>query len=188
MSDACSMPTPLPDLLAYWAGEMDATVEETLEAHLIACGQCCARLARLVELAAAIRGQFRAGRLGAVLSAASIRHLQEAGMQVREYRLPAGGSVNCTVGPGDDLVAAHLQAPLRDVRRLDLTFDPGGEGARLRMADIPFDPTSGVVVLASSVEQLRTLGVVTLRAALIAVDERAEQVIGDYTFRHSPWS
>lgn len=187
MSDVCTTPAPLPDLLAWWLGEMDEQSQARFEEHLFGCGECSARLGHLVHLGNAIQREFREGRLGSVLSAASVRRLKDAGMRVREYRMQPGGSVNCTVAPEDDLVAAHLHAPLRDVQRLDLSIDAGDGNARRRVADVAFDPASDEVVLASSVAALRKLGVVTQRVDLIAESGGAERVIGSYTFNHSPW-
>jgi len=78
-----------------------------------------------------------------------------------------------------------MEAPLRDVRRLDLIFD-SGEGARHRLENIAFDPASDEVVFAPSVAELRKLGVSTHRAHLVAVSPDAERVIGSYTFNHAP--
>lgn len=188
MSETCAMPTPLPDLLAYWLGEMDEASGARLEEHLFGCAECSARLGGVVHLAEAIRREFREGRLASVLSAASMQRLKDSGMRVREYRMQPGGSVNCTVAPEDDLVAAHLHAPLQGVRRLDLSIDTGEGGAPRRLPDVAFDPASDEVVLASSVVEVRRLGVVTQRVELIAVSDGAERVLGRYTFNHSPWN
>lgn len=187
MNGVCTTPTPLADLLAWWLGEADEASRLRLEDHLFDCGACAARLEGLVRLAAGIRSEFREGRLGTVLTAASVDRIKESGMRVREYRLQPGESVNCTVAPDDDLVVAHLRAPLDDLQRLDLRIHAGGEGAPQHLSDVPFDATAGEVVLASSVEALRKLAAVTLRAELIAVSDEAERSIGQYIFHHSPW-
>jgi hypothetical protein len=184
---ACKTSRPLPDLLAYRLGEMDAASEAVFEEHLFGCARCSARLAGLEQLTSAIRTEFREGRLGSVFSAPFIRRLKDAGMRVREYRLQPGGSVNCTVGPEDDLVVAHLHAPLTDVRRLDLVLDGGEEDFPLRLKDIAFDPSSDEVAFASSVVELRKLDAVTLRAALFAVNGDQERMIASYVFNHSPY-
>lgn len=188
MSEAvCATPMSLPDLLAYRLREMDPADEARFEEHLFGCAECSDRLADLEHLAEAIQREFREGRLGSVFSASFIRRLKDAGMRVREYRLQAGSSVNCTVGPEDDLVVAYLHAPLQGVRRLDLVFDEGEGGSGRRLSDVAFDPASDEVAFASSVVELRKLGVATLNARLVAVSEGAERVIGSYTFNHSPY-
>ena len=85
-----------------------------------------------MRLGDGIQQVTRAGDVHAVLTAAFIRRLQQSGVRVREYRLQPGGSVNCTVAPEDDLVVAHLHAPLGDVERLDLLLDDVTSGARWR--------------------------------------------------------
>jgi hypothetical protein len=181
----CATPVPLPELLAYWLGEMDEAAQARLEEHLFDCAECSSRIGNLVNLAAAIKREFREGRLGSVLTVPFVQQLKQAGMRVREYRIEPGGSVNCTVAPSDDLVVTHLGAPLQEVQRLDLIFE--GEGWRQRLQDIAFDPLSGEVVFAPSVAELRKMGVSTYRAHLVAVGPDAERVIGQYTFNHSPY-
>jgi hypothetical protein len=175
----------LPELLAYWLEELNDVSQARLEEHLFGCAECSGRIARLVKLAKAIRQEFQEGRVGSILTVPFVRQLKEAGMRVREYQIPSGCSVNCTVAPDDDLVVSHLAAPLQDVRRLDFIFE--SQGGRQRLEDIAFDPASGEVVFAPSAAELRKLGVSTHRAQLVAVGPDAERVIGNYTFNHSPW-
>ncbi|HSC07677.1 MAG TPA: zf-HC2 domain-containing protein [Steroidobacteraceae bacterium] len=182
----CVTSVPLPELLAYWLGEMDEIAEARLEQHLFGCAECSGRIANLVNLTQAIRQQFREGRLGTtILTARFVQQLKDAGMRVREYHIQPGGSVNCTIAPDDDLVVSHLDAPLQDVGRLDFIIE--GASWRHRLEDIAFDSASGKVVFAPSVAELRKLGVSTHRARLVAVSPGEERVIGDYTFKHSPY-
>jgi Putative zinc-finger len=176
-----------PELIAYWLGELADDREAELDEHLFGCEACGARLRELVRLGEGIQRVTRAGDVHAVLTAAFIRRLQQSGLRVREYRLRPGGSVNCTVTPDDDLVIAHLHAPLEGVRRLDLLFDDVTQGARWRVEDVAFDPATDEVVIAPNVTELRGFGFATQRVQLIAVEPAAERVIGDYTFNHSPY-
>jgi hypothetical protein len=187
VSDAtCTAPTPVTDLIAYWVGELDGARETGLEEHLFGCETCSVRLSQIVHLGEGIKRVTRAGGVHAVLTAEFIRRLQESGMRVREYRLQPGGSVNCTVAPEDDLVIAHLHAPLADVQRLDLVLDDETSGTRQRAQDVAFDPAADEVVMVTNVTALRELGVATLRAQLLAIEQGNERVIGEYTFNHSP--
>lgn len=184
----CTAPTPVATLIAYWLGELDGVREAQLEEHLLGCEACSANLGQLVRVGEGIRHATRAGSVHAVLPAAFIQRLQASGVRVREYRLQPGGSVNCTVAPEDDLVVAHLHAPLRDVQRLDLLFDDVTSGARWRVEDVAFDPAADEVALASNTTDLRRLPVTTQHLQLVAVERAAERVIADYTFNHSPYS
>src|SRR5262245_15590733 len=160
MSEArCAIPVPQQELLGYWLGEVDDDAQARLEEHLFDCAECSGRLARLVNLGKAIGRELREGRLGStlILTVPFVQQLKAAGMRIREYQIPAGGSVNCTIAPDDDLVVSHLAASLQDVRRLDFIFE--SEGWRQRLEDIAFDPASGEVAFAPSVAELRKLGV-----------------------------
>ncbi len=181
----CTSPAQLTDMLAYWLGETDEPTQDSFEEHLFVCRDCGAGLDRLVQLTNGVRGELREGRLSSILTEKFIQTLKAAGVRIREYRLHPGGSVNCTVAPEDDLVVGHLHAELQGVSRLDLMLDEVERGARRRLPDVSFDPSSDGVVLAPSTAELRKLGIATLRVELIAVSDGSEQVIGSYTFNHS---
>jgi hypothetical protein len=172
-------------LSAWWLGELDASREAELEEHFLGCETCSARLRDLMRLAEGIKHAARTGDVAAVVTDAFIRRLQASGVRVREYRLEPGGSVNCTVAPDDDLVVAHLGAPLQDVQRLDMVVDDLTRGIRWRARDVAFDPATNEVVMAPSVSELRQLTRATLRVQLVAMDRAVERVIGNYTFNHS---
>jgi hypothetical protein len=100
--------------------------------------------------------------------------------------VPQNGSVNCTITPGDDFVVARLEAPLAGVTRLDLV-NVGPDGKReMRLEDIPFVAESGSVVVSTRIAALRALPSVTLRMRLLAVDDKGERTVGEYTFHHTP--
>lgn len=179
----CTMPTQ--DLLAYWLGELDAAEESRLDEHLFACAACSERLGTIASLGAAIRNELLRGDFGFVLPAAFIRRLKASGLHVREYNLEPGGSVNCTVTPDDDLVVAHMRAPLGDVRRLDLLIQDSVAGS-MRANDVAFDPAADGLTMVPSVAFLRTLRNAQQRVRLVAVDGVEERVIADYTFNHYP--
>jgi hypothetical protein len=143
------------------------------------------RLAAIVDLGAAIRGELLRGAFSFVTSAPFIRRIKEAGWQVREYDLPAGGSVACTVTPDDDFVVSYLRAPLRDVRRLDVLIDDTTSGKH-RANDVAFDPEADALATVTSTAYLKTLGHSQQRVRLVAVDGVEERVVADYTFNHSP--
>ena len=173
------------ELLEYWLGELDAAHELRLDEHLLACAPCSGRLRAFVDLGAAIRNELLRGAFGFVLPAPYVRRIKQTGLQVREYDLEPGGSVNCTITPDDDLVVSYLRAPLRDVRRLDCVIDDPAAGTT-RLSDVAFDPGTDGVALVPSVMYLRTLGRAQVRARLVAVEDVGERVIADYTFNHAP--
>lgn len=180
----CIRSIPASALLGYWLGESVAE-EAAIEEHLMGCAHCSARLDSLVRVGQGIRRATRSGRFHGVLSAAFVEALRRDGLRVREYRMPPGGSVACTVAPDDDLVVSYLGAALRDVQRLDLVFEDLASGSEMRMIDVAFDPAADEVVLAPNVAMLREFDSGTRRARLIAVQDGVERELGSYTFNHT---
>jgi hypothetical protein len=185
MTHAACMQLSAQELTEYWLGEVDELREQRLDEHLFACADCSERLDALVELGAAVRRTFLDGWLNIVLPEPFIRRIKEAGFQVREYDLAAGGSVDCTVTPEDDFVVSYLRAPLRDVQRLDVLIDDTTSG-KFRANDVAFDPAAAALAAVTSTAYLRTLRHSRQHVRLVAVDGVDERVIGDYTFNHSP--
>jgi hypothetical protein len=169
-------------LVDYW---FDAADDAPLDAHVLACDVCTASLEWLAALADAIPDVVRRGETPLIMPDALLSRLRAEGAHVREYRLPPGGSVNCTIAPADDVVVAHLEAQLAGATRVDLVASSGTHTHRA--ADIPFDPARGSIVLASRTRDLRALGRVTFVARLVAVDAHGEREIGCYTFHHAPF-
>ena len=173
------------ELTEYWLGELDDAHEHRVDEHLFACAACSKRLAALVDLGGAIRRTFVEGWLNVVLPEPFLRRIKDAGFQVREYHLPAGGSVSCTVTPDDDFVVSYLRAPLKGVKRLDVLIDDKTSGKH-RATDVAFDPSAGALVTVTSTAYLKTLKHSRQRVRLVAVDGVDERVVADYTFNHYP--
>ena len=183
----CPSPLAWDTLLAYWLGELGAEAQAHTEEHYLGCAGCSRRLAQLAALAQGVRQLVRQGGVNMGIDEPFVQRLAEDGLQVREYRVPRNGSVNCTVAPEDDIVVARLGAPLDEVRRVDLVTvsDDGRES--MRQQDIPFVARSGGVLFSPGIDQLRALPATTLRMRLLAVDEGGERTLGEYTFHHTPW-
>jgi hypothetical protein len=170
----------LATFLAYRVGELDPSSEAELEQHYLGCEQCSARLGEIEAIASGVRRVFSAGAIGAVLAPAFAEQLRASGTRIREYHVEANGSVNCSVAPEDDLLLSRLQAPLQGVTRVDLVVGD------LRFEDVPFDASSGEVVLTPGTEHIRGMPAHRLIMRLVAVDAQGERVLGDYTFDHTP--
>ena len=146
------------------------------------------QLQALVELGDGIRKLVQRGRLRGVFTDALPKRLAEAGLHVREYRVPRDGSVHCTIAPDDDVVFARLEAPLADVRQLDLlVLHPEGQGHE-RLEHVPFYASASEVVVVPGTDLLRALPVSTMRMQLVAVEHGSDRLIGEYTFHHTPWA
>lgn len=182
----CHEPIDVETLVAWWLGELPAERAAALEEHLFGCAHCTARMEGLVALAAGVRAVVETGRVTLVVSRPFVEALRSAGMRLREYRVGPGGSVRCTIAGDDDAVISRLQAPLRGVKRLDLVRMRDGMPSAARVADVPFDPATGEVLVVPSAAWLKTMPAFTMRMQLIAVGEAGEEQIGEYTFDHSP--
>jgi anti-sigma factor ChrR (cupin superfamily) len=182
---------PAEGLLDYWLGDSDAAATEAIDAHLMQCDTCGQALDELVALGHGIRDALRAGTVGGVVGAAFLQRLAGQGLQVREYRVPPGGSVNCSVAPGDELLVSHLALPqpLRTgLRRLDLHVELSLEpGVRHELLDIPFDPQAGEVLYVHKIAEVRPRPAHTAQATLVAVDGAGARELGRYVFHHRPW-
>ena len=175
-------------LVAYWLGELPAPEAEKAEEHFFACAQCAARLEWLAALAGAVRHAVRAGRVGLFVSRQFVDALARAGLRLREYRVEAGGSVNCAIGADDDAVVSRIRAPLAGVKRVDALrrVSIGGvDEPEERVGDVPFDPAAEEVLFLPTAALLKRMPSHTMRVRLVAVDEAGERPLGDYTFLHA---
>lgn len=185
--EACAKPLDEASLLAYWLGELDEAEDARIGEHLLGCGHCTASAQWLADAASGIRSLVDAGAVQAVVTGSFLKRAAAGGLQLREYRVLPEGSVNCTLGPDDDLLVTRLVAPLAGVARADLlVLGPAGETWQ-RADDIPFDAAAGEVVILSKVAEVRAMPAVSFRMRLVAGHPKGERVLGDYQFHHAPW-
>ena len=126
-ASACADPLDFSVLIDHWLGDLAPAEEERVEEHLLGCPACSQRLGDLVALTDGVRRLANLGVVRAVVTSAFLERLVDEGLRVREYRLVPGGSVECTVTPSDDLVAARLAADLRGAQQICV----GGLRARI---------------------------------------------------------
>jgi hypothetical protein len=183
---SCHSPLAWDSLLEYWLGELEPETEARTEEHYLGCAECSGRLEQLAALAREVRAVARTSGVNMVINDQFVRRLAESGLQVREYRLPLNGSVNCTVAPEDDVVVARLEAPLEGVKRVDMLYVDSDGRPEMRQEDIPFVADSGGVVFSPGIDVLRALPATTLRVRLVAVENNGERTLGEYRFNHTP--
>ena len=183
---SCTNPID-PNVLAdYWLAELPEAEERALEEHLFSCGECSQQLQSMAQLGDAIRTLAKQGNLPLIVTQDFLDRLRRNGFRTREYSVPAGGRVECTVTAQDDFLIGRMAANLRDVERLDLAMcEPSGE-ERLRLRDIPFRADSTEVILNYPVGLARRSGRDLLVMKLLAVTEQNERLLGEYTFNHTP--
>ena len=181
----CANPLDAAVLFDYWVGKLGKEEEEVVEEHLFGCDGCGERLKEAIALAEGVRNVAREGTLQTVVSEAFVKRAVEEGLRVRQYVVPANGSVQCTVAAEDDLLIGRLEADLRGVQRVDLSWiDSQGMELR-RQEDIPFDREAGNVLWQYSITMAKAAPSETLVARLVSVEGESERVIGEYTFHHT---
>ena len=183
---SCANPID-PNILAdYWLAELPEADERVLEEHLFTCEDCTRQLQSMAQLGQGIRTLVKQGNLPLIVTQDFLDRLTLQGFRTREYSVPAGGRVECTVTPEDDFLIGRMAANLRDVERLDLAMcEPSGE-ERLRLRDIPFRADSAEVILNYPVGPARRSGPDLLVMNLLAVSKENERLLGTYTFNHTP--
>ena len=185
MGAPCDEPIDLVVLAGYWLEEEDRLDLDAIEEHLLACETCSRRLRALVALGDGIRGLARAGAVEVIVTPSFLAHAAGEGLRTREYRVPPGGRVDCTVTQQDDLLVGRLAGDFRGVSRLDVVADREGLPAR-RIEDVPISPEATELIVAQAMPSLRTLQHARLRIRLMSQEAGGERLIGEYTFDHSP--
>lgn len=178
----------LEKLVAYLLGDLPAAEGEAVEEHFFACARCAGRLEWLAALSDGVRAVVRDGRVGLYISRGFVDALAKAGLRLRHYQLELNGSVNCTIRADDDAVVSRLRAPLAGVTRVDVVrqMSIGGvEEPEDRIRDVPFSAAAGEVVFIPNPSWLKATASFTMRSRLVAVDEKGERTLGEYTFVHA---
>ena len=181
---SCANPLDPAVLADYWLAELPAAEESVVEEHFFACEDCSRSLQSLIALAEGIRTLARQGNVGMVVTREFLDRLAREGLRAREYAPRAGGAVECTVMPQDDLLIGRLAVDLTGIERLDLALcDPSG-AERHRFRDIPFRAGLSEVLLNYPIGLARQSGPDVLVMKLLAVP--GERVLAEYTFNHTP--
>jgi hypothetical protein len=182
----CSDPIDSAVLADYWLALLAPPEEEAVEEHLLSCDQCGARLREVVALADGVGQLAREGCLRMIVSDTYLKRAAEKGLRVREYALPPGGSVQCTVTAEDDFLIGRLAADLSGAKQIDLSICNASGIEQFRLPDIPVPPGGASVILHESSTIMKEAPSSTMIARLIAHDETgSERLLGEYTFNHT---
>lgn len=182
---SCATPLNAAVLADYWLGLLSQPEDEALEGHLFTCDDCNARLSEMIALAGELRKLAYEGSLRMVVSERFLERAAAKGMTVRQYAPPHGGKVDCTVTLKDDLLIGRLAADFSEAKRIDLAICDGDGIEQLRMTDIPFRPGQGTLLLHESITRAKAAPSEVMIARLIAIDESAERLVGEFTFNHT---
>ena len=185
MMPRCQAPIPDGTLLDYWARDL-AEGDETdgVEEHLIACGDCSARLQRLAAFGPGLATLVRQGRVSGIVSRALVNRMQRDGIHVRMYSLVPGETVPCAVFPGDDLVVAALRADFSGVDAVTLSVTWPGDSPSGKIDDVPVSGPDAEVLWATPAAVVRQMPSMRLQLTLASAGAtRAE--LGRYVLDHS---
>ncbi len=182
----CANPIDSGILTDYWLAALTQPEEEAVEEHLFACDECGIRLREVIALVERVRKIAREGSLRMVVSDSFLKRAAEEGLRIREYDLPTGGSVQCTVTAEDDLLIARLAANLTEAKRVDLCLCDERGVEQLRLPDIPVHSGTSNVVYQESITFAKAMPTGKLIARLVTFDEAGgEHLLGEYTFNHT---
>jgi hypothetical protein len=111
-------------------------------------------------------------------------------LKVRQYRLPAGSRIECSVAPDDDLLVSRLEAALAGVARLDAVVESSlAPGVEHRLEDVPFDPRAGEVLWLPKIVAVKAQPEHTFRVRLLAIEsDGGARELARYDFHHRPWA
>jgi len=183
---SCSKPIDATVLADYWLALLAVHDEEAVEEHLLECDDCGERLHEVIALAESVRELARQGSLRLFVTDTYLRNAQEQGLRVRQYSVPAGGSVQCTVTAEDDMLIGRLAADLTNAKRIDVQWLDEGGVELARLEDIPFHPGPTEVISHESMTLMKAAPSMKLIARLVALDEaNNERLIGEYAFHHT---
>ena len=181
----CSNPIDAAVLADYWLAALAKPEEEAVEEHLLECERCGARLREVIALAEGVGKLAREGCLRLVVSDAFLQRAAQEGLHVREYALPPGGGVQCTVTAEDDILIGRLAANLSGAKRVDLCICDERGVEQLRLPDIPVHPGASAVAYQESITFAKAAPTNKMIARLVAFDEAGERLLGEYTFNHT---
>jgi hypothetical protein len=182
---SCREPLDLATLVDYWFGDLAGPELDRIEEHLLACDVCGSVLRSLVATGDGVRRLAGQGAFGVIVTPSFLETASRQGLRVREYRVPAGGRVACTITAEDDLLVARLQADFRGVSSLDVVIQLEDEPER-RLFDLPVAPTSSEMIVAQAIPAVRAMPASTMRIRLVAREDEGDRIVGEYTFNHTP--
>jgi len=182
----CREPIPFELLLEYWLADPPPADADSLEQHLLECGECSAELESVVALAEAIRRLGREARLRGGVSPTILDRLERERRVIRRYRADAGGHIHCSAGAEDDLVTLELSAELAGLERVDLEYCTEDGTPVERATELPV-VHGGTVVWVEPGDAIRALPTGIIRVRLLAVEPGGERAVAEYTLHHTAY-
>jgi hypothetical protein len=179
VSDGCAAPVAFADLVAYWAGDVDAAAGEQLEEHLMGCAACTRASARVAALSERLRAL-----VPPLLSRAKLQQLQRKGLRIVENPMRPGERREVLFPRGVDILL-HRLGGLDLAQATQVRFVLRAEGSEqtlLTVEEAPFDRDAGELLLACSLHYA-AMPPDTV-AEVRATDVHGDETLTAYTILH----
>jgi len=182
----CMNPIDAAVLADYWLALLSSSEEDALELHLLDCDDCGQRLREMIVLADGVRKLAREGSVRMIVSDVFLQRAAEGGVKVREYLVPVGGSVECTVTAEDNILIGRLTANLAGADRVDICICNENGVEQLRMPDIPVHSGTTSIACQESIRIMKAAPSSKMIMKLVTFDDKgSEQTLGEYAFNHT---
>ena len=141
---ACPKPVAFEALVAYWAGDLDATESDAIEAHVFGCATCTAMSGRIAAITEKVRSLEPA-----VIGAARLDELRAAGRRI-EDNFVAPGERNRVLFAAQEMIVHHLGGlDLAGIDRVSVVVRKDDTNQEIvEYSSVPYDASSGEVLIA----------------------------------------
>lgn len=143
-SAACATPIAWEELVAYWAGDLDASDVDLVDGHLMGCATCTAESARVSAVTEAVRAI-----IPPVIDHARLDTLRATGRPMRDNVVHPGERRSVVFDAQLDFLIHRLRFDLSHAERVEVRVSVESTGAVLLVEPgAPFDRDSGEVLIA----------------------------------------
>jgi hypothetical protein len=145
VTERCQSPIAFDSLIAYWAGDLDPSESDALEAHVMGCPSCSAASARVAAIAVAVRAQ-----IPPIVSREIVAKLRERGLRITDNPVRPGERKEVAFEANVDVLLHRLGGlDLSRATRVGVTVSVEETGDVLfQTDDAPFDREAGEVLIA----------------------------------------
>src|SRR6185295_8978629 len=128
----------------------------------------------------------RKGSIRMIVSDVFLQRAAEGGLKVREYLVPSGGSVECTVTAEDDILIGRLETSMEGANRVDICICNENGVEQLRMPDIPVHSGTTRIACQESIRFMKSAPSLKMIMKLVTFDDTGtERTLGEYAFNHT---
>ena len=145
MSAGCSTPVAWEELVAYWAGDLDAAQTDHIDEHLMGCAACSASSERVALVTEGVRAM-----IPAFVSHERLAALRARGLRIVENPVLAEERKTAVFAEGVDILLHRLGGlDLARAERVEITVTEEEMGQVLNEdRRVPFDARSGEILVA----------------------------------------